>query len=373
MLELIKIINLVAIFQGLFLGLILFFRKENKPANKIFALLLCAMSVSMSMNLFKMMGWPLITYYLVLVNVSFYLLYGPLIYLYTVSLTEGLEKPAVRSLAHFVPCAAFMLFLAVRHPLLPGDADLDLSPCFNRESIFSYLNAVIAFLFVILLYIMKSLLVVADYRKKLKIYFSDVHKLNLLWLSIMLSIASVFVLLLIIQLAFYRGPGRSPLKEVIGISIFITFLAVTFTATYFTIRYPEIFSAMDLREKTPKYEKHRIDDETRKTYLTQLLDFMETEKPYLNDSLKLRDLAEMIRIPPHYLTIILNMDVRRNFYTFVNEYRVAESKRKLIDPSCREMNILTIAYNSGFNSKSTFNTIFREITGMTPSEFRQNT
>ena len=61
----------------------------------------------------------------------------------------------------------------------------------------------------------------------------------------------------------------------------------------------------------------------------------------------------------------------KNFYTLVNDYRIEEVKRRLEDPRYRNLTILAIAYDSGFNAKSSFNTIFKEQTGMTPSEYQK--
>ncbi len=78
----------------------------------------------------------------------------------------------------------------------------------------------------------------------------------------------------------------------------------------------------------------------------------------------------MTGIPRHYITQILNEKHKKNFFTFINEYRVKEVIERLIDPRYRHYTILAIAFDSGFNSKTTFNSIFKTQTGLTPSEFR---
>ena len=97
---------------------------------------------------------------------------------------------------------------------------------------------------------------------------------------------------------------------------------------------------------------------------------MEENKPYLDEELTVQDLADAISLPVHQLSMILNIHFRQNFYNFVNGYRIEDVKQKLADPAYDDHNILTIAYNSGFNSKSTFNTMFRKFTGKTPREYR---
>jgi AraC-like DNA-binding protein len=99
---------------------------------------------------------------------------------------------------------------------------------------------------------------------------------------------------------------------------------------------------------------------------------MDEEKPYINGDLTIADLSRRTGIPRHYITEVLNEKHGRNFFSFVNEYRVGRSSAGLSDPRYQHYTILAIAFDSGFNSKSTFNTFFKAYTGKTPSDFRQD-
>jgi AraC-like DNA-binding protein len=118
-----------------------------------------------------------------------------------------------------------------------------------------------------------------------------------------------------------------------------------------------------------KYQKSSLKEEDMKLYLQKLTRLMEEEKPYLDGELTLQELSDKLGITKHHLTQILNTKLIRNFYAFVNEYRIEEVKRRLADPKNRNLKIMSIAYDSGFNSKTSFNTIFKNHTGMTPSEY----
>jgi AraC-like DNA-binding protein len=99
---------------------------------------------------------------------------------------------------------------------------------------------------------------------------------------------------------------------------------------------------------------------------------MNLHRPYINPDLSLRDLADLLGVYPHYVTQILNTLFNQNFYDFVNTYRIDEAKKLLTDSyKSNKVPILTIAYNCGFNSKSSFNRIFKQKTGLTPSEYRK--
>ena len=97
---------------------------------------------------------------------------------------------------------------------------------------------------------------------------------------------------------------------------------------------------------------------------------MKTEKPHLNPELTIQDLSKQMNITRHHLTEILNNDLGKNFFNFINEYRVAEVKKRLLDEKFEHLTIVAIAFDSGFNSKSTFNSIFKQQTQKTPSKWR---
>jgi AraC-like DNA-binding protein len=101
----------------------------------------------------------------------------------------------------------------------------------------------------------------------------------------------------------------------------------------------------------------------------KLLNFMKEEKPYLDNQLSLRQLAEDLEVNTNYLSQVINERHEKNFFEFINAYRVTELKEKLEDPQNRQFTILSLAFDCGFNSKTTFNTAFKRITGCTPSQY----
>jgi len=98
---------------------------------------------------------------------------------------------------------------------------------------------------------------------------------------------------------------------------------------------------------------------------------METQKPYLDPTLCLNNLAEKLAIPTHHLSQVLNICLNQNFFDFINSYRIKESRRLLSEQDPRKKTIIEILYQTGFNSKSVFNVAFKKYTGMTPSQFRK--
>jgi AraC-like DNA-binding protein len=103
----------------------------------------------------------------------------------------------------------------------------------------------------------------------------------------------------------------------------------------------------------------------------RVLEYMERERAYLSPELNLYDLARAIAMPPYQLSALLNRRLGKTFFEFINGYRVEEAKRRLLDPAQGSLKILALALECGFNSKSAFNRVFKEITGQTPSDFQR--
>jgi AraC-like DNA-binding protein len=98
---------------------------------------------------------------------------------------------------------------------------------------------------------------------------------------------------------------------------------------------------------------------------------MEEQKPFVRSTLTLQELSDELQISAHNLSEVINTKLGKNFFDFVNGFRVKEVQARLADPQYDHLTILAIAQDAGFNSKSTFNTIFKKVTNQTPSEYRR--
>jgi AraC-like DNA-binding protein len=119
-----------------------------------------------------------------------------------------------------------------------------------------------------------------------------------------------------------------------------------------------------------KYKKVRLAPGDADKYLNRLLHFMDSEKPYLDPSLSLAGLHKRTGIPEHYLSQVINGKLNRNFFDFINRYRIREACRILAD-SGNHKSIIQVAFEVGFNSKSAFNRAFNKHVQMTPSDFKK--
>ncbi|MEJ2055040.1 MAG: helix-turn-helix domain-containing protein [Calditrichaceae bacterium] len=98
---------------------------------------------------------------------------------------------------------------------------------------------------------------------------------------------------------------------------------------------------------------------------------MDNEKLYLNNNLKLNDVANKMNLPMYYISQIINEQLGKNFYDFLNDFRVNEAKKRIADKNFNHLTILAIGYDSGFNSKTAFYSAFKKVTGLTPSAFKK--
>lgn len=124
--------------------------------------------------------------------------------------------------------------------------------------------------------------------------------------------------------------------------------------------------------KKRKAQSSLLDTETAKIYSKKLLTYLEAEAPYLNPALSLRLLASQIDMHPNQLSWLLNTHMGKNFNEFINQYRVAYFKKLAADQANAHISLIGLAFESGFNSKTVFNTVFKKETGMTPKEFMKN-
>lgn len=119
-----------------------------------------------------------------------------------------------------------------------------------------------------------------------------------------------------------------------------------------------------------KYSSSSLSLSKMEEYLNRIQTGFLDEKWYLEADLSLKVLSKKSDIPPHYISQIINQHFGKNFSNYVNSYRIEALKQKLVDPSQKHITIEGLAYMSGFNSKASFQRMFKKHTGMSPKEYR---
>jgi len=337
--------------------------------------------------------------YFLQLHLMYPITFGPFLWLYIKSLTTGTRRFDRRELYHFLPfivIACYQIFFDKTFNALER-MEVD------YVSVFDYFIVIINIISMTY-YSILSILRLRTHGKAVLNHFSELPiQVTLKWLY---WITAWFVLTYII----------SSMASLLSLSTFLlspsyTLTLFVFILSFFTLKQTSIFNEMNIEtlvetptieNKSEKVEKNeqkqldinkRIEDEKQSPcptkldkikyersgltadrssmYLKKLEDYMQSDKPYLDANLTIEKLSKQISIPRHYLTQIISEQLNKNFYLFVNEYRINAVKEYIDDAENHQLSLLEIAYMSGFNSKSTFNVAFKKLTEMTPSQYKK--
>jgi len=190
------------------------------------------------------------------------------------------------------------------------------------------------------------------------------------------SLITLFGICLFVWLSAYLIGGAGIYMEMNTIPVTDTISDITwmivsglpFFVAYFAINQPELFR---MTEASEKYRFSNLSEESVLDLKGQLGKLMLDKKPFLNPKLTLLELAEMIETNTHTLSRVINEGFDRNFYDFVNWYRVEEFKELVNQEQYKNLTFLAIAYEVGFSSKTTFNRAFKKLEGITPREYHR--
>lgn len=286
------------------------------------------------------------------------LLHGVFLYLYTAFLTKQLPERRSLLLFHFVP-AILMYVYIISFFTLPLDQRIQVYR--NQGAGYEVFIALKRYATALsgIFYVTWSAVLIRRHRNHIRDQFSDLETVNLQWLQI-LTIGMGGIWFLVIFL-------RNDLFTMAGIVIFIFLIA------FFGVRQAEIFTANPLpvegNEQKKKYPKSGLTEETSKKLHQRLKQLMTDDAVYKKSDLSITDLASKLGVHPNYLSQVINQEEKKNFYDFVNTYRIAEFKRLLDLQKNQQFTLLSLAYDCGFSSKSSFNRCFKKATGQTPSEY----
>ncbi len=359
----------IGISQSFFAGLLISTKKPATLANRVMAawlFLTCTELIIALLNstVIEMYAFPFVAF-----------TYGPLLYLYVQFMTNSDRHFNWFALIHFIP---FVVFLTVSVIFREVPLLKDLRDFFTPDRFIS-LRIVYSscFFLSVTVYSILAFVEIRKHQHKLKdlvSYTSGMITLN--WLKV-LSISYYVAFLILFILGGLDMIGNFiPFDPYFVVFAFIALFS--FAYSFYVIKQPVIYGqelSINVDEgkdnEYEKYAKSGLKEKQGKEYLEQLISIMEKEKPYLNRNLSIQDLSSLTGIPKHHITQVLNEIHGKNFFTFINEYRVDEVILRLNDPVNNKFTILAIAYDAGFNSKTTFNSIFKSLTGITPSEYRE--
>jgi AraC-like DNA-binding protein len=369
-----------AAIQGIFLALILIKDKNgNRRANTFIAILLVIFSAVIFHSSYISEYFERLSGYYIMMNEPFMLLIGPFIYFYVRELISEKLVFSKKDAVHFLPIILYFVFSLVNK---------------NRTEVFEQGRATIGIgiwliTFTLFIYYINKIVIVSGiHEKKIEDEFSTIGEIGLQWvkklLIVFLSIMTILILFFFVNVI--HGDNKH-FRAVISLASAL----IIYVMGYRGLRQPDIFRIISVRnenviekitgeieaktyddlESKEKYKNSSLSDEDIKTIENKITEFMEKERPYLNPDFNMEMLSETLGVNKNYVSQVINSRFGYNFFNFVNYYRVEEVKRRIISPDNDAYTILSVAFDSGFNSKASFNNIFKKFTGLTPSEYKK--
>ncbi|HEY9002769.1 MAG TPA: ABC transporter permease [Mucilaginibacter sp.] len=355
--------SLGTIFIGLNFALLLWFTKSiNRTANRFLALALVTMILWMMRIL--AIDIQLETYlpHWDRLPMQFLFALGPLIYFYVRKLTRPEYKLRWKDLLHFSPilleqCA---LALEIKEGIRTGTATY-------ATPIFQQLNPVLQLLIFIsiITYLYQSYRLIQNFYRRLQPVLMDRSLLEFRWLRRLLAATALLWLLWIAYAAVDYFGYRNQLGVHLYYPFYIFFAVIiiwTAMAAFLKPRAGMMIQSQPAIKPSPAAELREKGAWLKKA--------METNLYYQDPELSINSLAEKLGLSSRELSQIINTALRKNFNDFINEYRVRDVARKMQDSAYDHITLLGIAYEAGFNSKSTFNRILKQMTGKSPVEYK---
>lgn len=370
-------LHIAGIIISIFLAFLLFAKKGKSAADPVLAAWLVVISFHLLCYHLLISGAYTGFPYLLGTEIPLPLVHGPFLYLYTALLT-GQTQQRIPWPIHFLPAAIAYLLLSKFYLLPIADK---IAVYENHGKGFETITAIIRYPIVPsgILYVVLSLMMLRKHRVNISKQFSYSEKINLNWL-VYLALGMAAIWLSII----FGGD----VSTFILVDLFVLFIG------YFGIKQVGIFTnrpepALPQTRETPlpetilpsetpnhsaektKYRKTALGDDMLSKIHQQLTGLMESEKLFTDPELNLDDLAARLSVSSNALSQVINSLEQRNFYDYINDLRVREFKRLAVLPENSRLTLLSIAYEAGFNSKTSFNRNFKKATGISPREFCQ--
>lgn len=390
--ELMGVIFLIGAGQALFYISLMLSKKQKQTADFVLLAWLFAMGLhllsyyALHAAKFDSSFWKIIILLLPPLIYS----HGPLLYLYLKVLTQERQEFKTKYLFHFIPFLVSLCYYYYTYFFIAkGDANYFING--NREP--QYLLMIFYSLNIFLnpVYVVVVLIKLAKHRKKIKNNFSYLENINLNWLRFMaIGLGSISIVVWIVIFSKYLKIVDINFED--DSYIYLSLVLFVFITGFFGFKQGVIYKFALPEEKhnekkmvkgesnekdepeketeSDKYEKSQLTKGDANQIVTSLSDLMKTEEPYKQNQLSLNDVAEKLNIPSHNLSQVLNVYLETNFYNYINKFRVEEVKRMLNNKKFEHYSLLGIAHEAGFNSKSAFNRIFKNVTGQTPTQYK---
>jgi len=364
---LIKYITLISGFNHLIFSLILLLKKTPiKKANSILGITFLIMTLYCFQLYYLYSAYSIQSHILMLYYVPFdyllQLLMGPAIFIYLKTILN--HKYSFRSykiwlhVISTIPALAFIIYFM----LLPTDLRIEKIQSNFKESMWQMeaLNG--------LFYIQMTSYLVICYlviRKQVKVsrkVLINSIQIDIHWLKTFFTI-DLAIMISTAPIIFIAS------SEKMNIIVSLTAMNIQFIYIFIkSVWQNGVISIEKTQEKQSPSLK--ITNKLTEQYFNTLVEYIKTNKPYLEPNCNIQSVSHKTGIPLHYLSHVLNNKIKRNFPEFINEYRVKQAKQILKSEYSKKITLEAIAYECGYGSKTSFNRSFKKCTNLTPSEYR---
>lgn len=227
-------------------------------------------------------------------------------------------------------------------------------------------------------YIILLFLMLKEYRKVYVENYTNPTNLHYPWLVQMLT-AMLMAHIFVLSKSVIRFTNDDNILLIANVVVIISALLVSCFFVLKALYQPGLFSGIDPETKpistniTQEKAERSVEMNTGIREKIRLLEeWMTAKEPFLDPDLSIRQLAGQVNLPAKELSLLINQHLGKHFFDFINEYRIHKAMQILKDPAKKEVTVLEILYEVGFNSKSSFNTAFKKHSKLTPVEFRKH-
>jgi len=354
------------IVQSILSALVFVFIKAKHPSNTIIALWFC-------INVLNFMGLLMpgsLNNYIGIGFLPFLFLIGPIFFFYILSLVKIDFRLKWLDILHVLPFLLLSLsrFFIYTESFAP-------SFYFGGHMSMKYMIIYILISISITAYMIAIYVMLVQHRRNIKNYFSSTpNEIKLDWVFVIMSLISLsYIFLLYVPLL--NVFSLSIEKKIFWFDQFNGGL-LAFILLIFGLLQPIIYNNRPVNTEERKNNdlnklvKVGLSEAELKIIANKIINYLDHSKPYLDPEYNLEIMARDLNITRQNISLAINDTIGKNFYQLINEYRVEEFKKLVLNSKYKNIKLLELAYDSGFNSKSSFNRIFKEITGSTPSSYK---
>ncbi|WP_420601730.1 helix-turn-helix domain-containing protein [Flagellimonas sp.] len=366
-----SVLLIFGLLQGLFLSVVLLMGFTGKKSSYFLVSLI--MIVCLNLLNYLVINSNLYTIIPHAAHLSLPLLFliGPLFLYYIKSTVEDQLSLKLSNLLHALPFLVAIVFMLpffvqsgdikivlLQAQIQPNGQDFDLG-----TQVFTVAQIIQSFIYVVVALRLLS-------KKSLGILDrASANKLK--WLRKFAVGFLIFWLVDFLALLWYFQKGYIDIRAYY-LTMFCCALAINLLV-FLAIKSNKAFTEVFLGITKVKYKSSKLVEADLKKHLSEIVSYMEAEKPYLDHELSLSKLSKDLNKPKYLISQVLNVELGKSFYEFLSEYRYKEVRSRLTNPAYRHLTILAVAYDSGFSNKNTFNKVFKKHSGITPSEFLKST